>query len=222
MHYEFRHLLKNQTKNRSSWEDLSDILEVPQFSQPNVTIEPEIENSFFVFVYDQGRLTNHSHYAFYSAIACFLVTAVLLCKFHKQVKSCCGCFCRAKPYVPEISYNVKDDDVKIIEKAVKKDKLVKVTIQDVFENHEESAELGASDKLALKSGQATLPRDKVKITRPAPELLKPAETSSSLATPAVTQLDLGVKKSAADSGEFKEINAEYLTSLLTAANGGKK
>ena len=110
----------------------------------------------------------------------------------------------------------------IIEKKLEKDRLVKVTVKDVFENHESTAEIGPPKKLALKSGRATLAKDKVRISQPALALPIPAETSTTMATPAVTQLSLGNGQTVANSEDFGEINQEYLTSLLAAAKGGSK
>ena len=114
----------------------------------------------------------------------------------------------------------------IIEKELKKDKPVKIstktTVKDLFENHESEAEICPPAKLALKTGQTTLAKEKVKKSQPAAAQPIPAQTSTTQATTAVTQLTLGDGLTVANSEDIEEINQEYLTSLLAAAKGGSK
>ena len=223
-HYEFRHYLKNQTRNQSGWEELSDVIVVPQFTKPNVTqTEPEIEDNYFVFLDEEGRFTNHSHITFYSGITVFIITAILLCIFRRQIKNLCNCCCKPKAFVPKIDYNVRDEEVTIVDREQKKKKPVKVnkeiTVTDVFANHEYEAEIGPPAKLALKTGQTTT---KVKKSQPAADQPIPAQSCTTQATTAVTHLTLGDWLTVANSEDIGEINQEYLTSLLAAAKGGSK
>ena len=73
VHFEYHHLLRNRSLTGSNWDDLSDILTVPRFEEPNVTVTPEIENGYFTFVDGEGILTNQSHFFGYSAICIFFI-----------------------------------------------------------------------------------------------------------------------------------------------------
>ena len=222
VHYEYHHLLRNRTLNGGTWNDISDILAVPRFVEPNVTAAPEIENGYFTFVDGQGRLTNQSHFFGYSAICVFLVISVLLCVFNQEVKSCCAFMCRKKKYVPEVAYNVETDDVTVIEKTEPASKLVRLNISDVFENHSDSEGLGTFDPLTLESSWAHLQPEKVKIKRTAPTPSQPKLQPGISSRLARTDMALGPSAALALKAETQpKLKVQQCNSQLMASENSQ-
>ena len=62
-HFEIRHHLKSKVINKTGWQELSDIISIPTFTQPNVSKEIEKdEENYFNFIDAEGNLTDQSHF----------------------------------------------------------------------------------------------------------------------------------------------------------------
>ena len=146
--------------------------------------------------------------------------------------------CRKKRYVPPVAYDVKTDDVTVIERREPATNMARQTMGDIFENHSDSEGLNTSGPLSIESSRAQVQPEKVKTKRTAPTAGPPKKqlgtssglagpntvlgTSTALALPAETQQELKVQPPADGVGEVRVINKEFLTDLLLISQGKKK
>ena len=105
-HFEFKFHLQEKLSKKFGWNTLSDIPNLPAYQQPNVTdgINEDDGQDYFQFIDNDGNLTNHSHYVFYTVFAAFLIGSILACVFQKQIKKCCNCFCRTPTFEGKVSF----------------------------------------------------------------------------------------------------------------------
>ena len=110
-------------------------MKVQKFEAPNTTVPQLDEDGFFTFIDNDGRLTNGRHFLSYLVLGVFLITSVLCCVFSDQIKICCALCCKRKRFVPSVHYDVSEDDVTVVNGQEPANKMVTVTLGDMFENH---------------------------------------------------------------------------------------
>ena len=66
-HFEYHHKIRHLNLSGSNWPELSDVLRVPNFDAPTTNLTDLTEEGLFVFINNNGQLTNTSHFLTYSA-----------------------------------------------------------------------------------------------------------------------------------------------------------
>ena len=182
-HFEHHFHLQNLHLINSSWDKLSDILRVPEYSMPDMNVQNVEDSENFTWVTADGIIRNKTHFVFYGLVGALFLITLIICCFHDYIRRICQCLLPKRKFQPEVHYERQSEQVVINPQEMKS-----MNVPALKSGSEFKAGLTSARKASKKTApQPILGYDGASVgTSSAP----PAEGSTSKTTSA--QLESGV------------------------------
>ena len=120
--------LRNLAFINSSWDQISDILRVPEYEVTDTSVQSVEESESFTWVTADGFIANETHYVFYGLVGTLFLITLLVCCFHEYIRRICQCLLPERKFQPEIHYEKDSDQVIINSQEM-------LPMASVYDNH---------------------------------------------------------------------------------------